>query len=200
MYVNIYIMTDQEFIKICEDSDSMLSASVKIGISFSTFKRKAKKLNCYKTNQFWNKGKTSISDIRVRSKYEDSIFVENSKVARAYIKSLIMKEGLIEYRCELCEIDGNWMGKNLNLHLDHKNGIRNDNRISNLRFLCPNCHSQTESYCSKINRSITIETYDIEYIKGVFNESSSLTECLIRLSLKDTKSNRDKLKRINAVA
>lgn len=196
MFTNIYTMTDQEFIKICEESDSMLSASKKIGISFSTFKRKAKKLGCYKTNQFWSKGKTSISDSRIGSKYKDSIFIENSKATRAYVKSLVMKEGFIEYKCEECGLGSNWMNKNLNLHLDHKNGVRNDNRISNLRFLCPNCHSQTESYCSKINRAITVETYDIEYIKSVFNECSSVTECLNRLSLKDTKSNRDKLKLI----
>ena len=187
-------MTDQEFIKICEDSDSMLSASKKIGINFSTFKRKAKKLNCYKTNQSWNRGKSSLSDERIKSKYDGDIFVENSKVTRAYLKSLIIKEELIKYQCSECGIKNIWNGKNLNLHIDHINGIRNDNRIENLRFLCPNCHSQTESYCSKVNRSVTIETYEIEYIKDVLDDCSSITECLLRLNLKDTKSNRTKLK------
>lgn len=192
-------MTDQEFIKICNDSDSMLSAARKMNISFSTFKRKAKRLNCYNTNQFWNKGKTSLSDFRIKSKYSDSIFVENSKVTREYIKSLIIKEKLIDYKCSECDIVNSWRGRNLSLHLDHRNGIRNDNRLDNLRFLCPNCHSQTESYCSSVNRSITVETYSLDEIKEVLKDSLSITECLNRLSLKDTKSNRSKLKMINAV-
>jgi 5-methylcytosine-specific restriction endonuclease McrA len=41
------------------------------------------------------------------------------------------------------------MGKPLSLHLDHKNGKNNDHRIENLRFLCPNCHSQTATYAGK---------------------------------------------------
>lgn len=187
-------MTDQDFIKLCNDSDSMLSASKKIGVSFSTFKRRAKKLNCYNTNQSWNRGKSSLSDDRIKSKYEDSIFVEDSGVTRAYLKSLIIKENLIKYECCECGIKNIWRGKNLNLHLDHINGVRNDNRIENLRFLCPNCHSQTESYCSKNFRPVTVETYEIDYIKKIIDECSSITECLNRLNLKDTKSNRTKLK------
>jgi 5-methylcytosine-specific restriction endonuclease McrA len=42
-----------------------------------------------------------------------------------------------------------WFDKKLSLHLDHKNGINNDNKIKNLRFLCPNCHSQTSTYGGK---------------------------------------------------
>lgn len=75
--------------------------------------------------------------------------VENSNSSRSSIKKRIIKEKLIEYKCNECGLIDNWNNKKLSLHLDHINGINNDNRLENLRFLCPNCHSQTASYAGK---------------------------------------------------
>jgi hypothetical protein len=52
------------------------------------------------------------------------------------------------YRCAWCDIAA-WRGQTLVLHLDHINGVSNDNRLANLRWLCPNCHSQTDTYCNR---------------------------------------------------
>lgn len=71
-------------------------------------------------------------------------------VSRHTIKERIVKDNLIPYECAECHTD-QWRGKKLTLHLDHINGINNDNRLDNLRFLCPNCHSQTDTYCGKNN-------------------------------------------------
>jgi hypothetical protein len=64
---------------------------------------------------------------------------------RDHLKGRLINAGLKEKRCELCGIDS-WMGKPLNVQLHHKNGDGTDNRLPNLQFLCPNCHSQTETY------------------------------------------------------
>ena len=65
------------------------------------------------------------------------------------MKRIILRENLIEYKCSCCGNQGIWNGKELSLQLHHINGKRTDNELSNLTFLCPNCHSQTDNYCGK---------------------------------------------------
>lgn len=189
-------MEDIIFIELCKNSKSMKEACDKIGMSFSTFKRKAKKLGCYKTNQYWSRGKTRLSDDRIKSKYKvEEIFIEDSKVKRDQIKNILIKEKLIEYVCSECGQNGNWNGKVLSLQIDHINGIRNDNRLSNLRFLCPNCHSQTSTFCNKIDsKSKKLEDFELDEIISLFEKSRSLTDLIIQLGIYDNTKNRNKLK------
>jgi len=190
-------MEDYKFIEVCNNSESMRDASIKLNMSFSTFKRKALKLGCYKTNQFWSRGKTRISDSRILSKYnKEDIFVEDSKVKRDQIKNIIIKENLIEYICSDCGNDGMWNNKVINLQLDHINGVRNDNRLENLRFLCPNCHSQTETFCNKNLNSKKIDEFDINEIINIFNKCRSITDVIVNMGIYDNTKNRNKLKLI----
>lgn len=84
-----------------------------------------------------------------RTTSDKEIFSENSNYCRQSLKKKIIKENLIEYKCKECGIEDEWNGKSISLQLDHINGINNDHRLENLRFLCPNCHSQTETYGTK---------------------------------------------------
>jgi hypothetical protein len=74
------------------------------------------------------------------------LFVKNCKHNRHVVKRAIIRDKVIPYKCE-CGLVDNWNNKPLILQLDHINGINDDNRLKNLRFLCPNCHSQTETFC-----------------------------------------------------
>lgn len=65
------------------------------------------------------------------------------------LKQRLITAGLFVEKCYECGIGPVWNSKNLVLQLDHINGDNTDNSITNLRFLCPNCHSQTNTYCGK---------------------------------------------------
>lgn len=65
------------------------------------------------------------------------------------VKLLLIKHKLLEERCVKCGLGSFWRGKSLSLHLDHMDGDARNNCLDNLRLLCPNCHSQTATYCGK---------------------------------------------------
>lgn len=79
---------------------------------------------------------------------EQEIFVLGSNVKRSTVKSAFMRYA--KYACSECGIS-EWQGRKLTLQLDHINGVRNDNRLENLRLMCPNCHSQTDTFAGKNN-------------------------------------------------
>jgi|CXWL01.1.fsa_nt_gi hypothetical protein len=79
----------------------------------------------------------------------ETILVKNSTYRhRRELKKRLLKSGLLTNKCYICGIT-DWLDIPLSLQLDHINGINNDNTLTNLRLLCPNCHSQTETFGGK---------------------------------------------------
>ena len=70
---------------------------------------------------------------------------QGRNTSRAHLRWRLLKDGVFEARCGGCGIT-HWLDKSLSMHLHHINGVGNDNRLENLKWLCPNCHSQTENY------------------------------------------------------
>ena len=77
------------------------------------------------------------------------MFRENSPHSRGTVKRYIIKNNLIPYKCSICGFEGKWQEKDLVLVLDHINGVNNDHRLENLRFLCPNCNSQQDTFAGR---------------------------------------------------
>lgn len=76
----------------------------------------------------------------------ETALVEDSKLSRSSLNWFLSKHGLRKFSCEICNIPDEWNNMSLKLEVDHINGVNNDNRVTNLRWVCPNCHSQTPTY------------------------------------------------------
>ncbi len=75
-----------------------------------------------------------------------------SKASSCKVKKRLLKENLLENKCSMCGIGPEWNERVLVLQLDHINGDSTDNRIENLRIVCPNCHTQTDTYAGRSNK------------------------------------------------
>lgn len=126
-----------------------------------------------------NRGKTYIVHTRKNMK---EILIENSSFSKNRLKQRLIKENYLQNKCIECGLETLWNNKKLVLQLDHINGISNDNRIENLRMLCPNCHSQTETYCGRKNIKHTNMNNT--------NMNKLCHKCKITKELKDFSNNR----------
>lgn len=148
-------ISDDDLKKLLSESLSFREVLIKVGYNtngsggYSTLKNECKLRNI-EIPIYYNFGK-SITGKREKLDNKD-VFCENSTYSRQHLKERIIKDNLIEYKCLECGNKGEWNEKKLVLQLEHKNGINNDNRLKNLAFLCPNCHTQTNTYAAKARK------------------------------------------------
>lgn len=96
----------------------------------------------------------------------------------------ILKTNILDYKCSICGID-EWNSQPIVLEIDHINGDKYDNRKENLRFLCPNCHSQTETFRNRLrNKSFEVNDDQIknELLKNNNNIYLTILSCGLKVS------------------
>lgn len=90
----------------------------------------------------------SIGGQKGITRTEENVFCKDSTATQSTLRRWFTKGEYVPYKCDYCGIS-EWQGKELVLQLDHINGDNHDNRLENLHWLCPNCHSQTDTFCGK---------------------------------------------------
>lgn len=98
-----------------------------------------------------------------------------------YLKRIIKEYNLLEYKCTECNIT-KWNNKELTLELDHIDGQAHNCKIENLRFLCPNCHSQTDTFRGKSINTGKKKVTDNDLIESL-KQTENIRQALIKVGL-----------------
>ena len=154
--------TDEELILAVSDSISISSVLREIGLSLSggnhrSIKSLIKEMNLdisHFTGQAHMKGHRNKWSLAAKPLEE--ILIKGSRLQNSNLRTRLIKEGILENKCFCCKMLPIWDNKPLTLQLDHIDGDYTNNELSNLRLLCPNCHSQTPTWSGK-NRKIGLK-------------------------------------------
>ena len=143
---------------LCQNSYSYAEVLAKAGRkktgggSFQSLKKAIDKYEIdisHFTHQAWQKSPNQAKQ-PVKEKYLlKDIFKKDSCVTQKVLRGYVERHHLITYQCEFCACDGTWQDGKISLELDHIDGDTHNNELTNLRYLCPNCHALTSTYRGK---------------------------------------------------
>ena len=153
-YVKNKGIYEKEFIqKVVNDSVSYKESLIKMGLRAAggNYKILKKYINLYglSISHFESPEEVSKRNLFKDKIPLDEVLVENSTYSRTSLKIRLYDDKILERECSLCGQDENWNGMKISLILDHINGIYNDNRLENLRMVCPNCNAGLVTHCGK---------------------------------------------------
>jgi hypothetical protein len=117
--------------------------------------------------------KQGLACFERKIKIQDKLVKGDKHVGSADIKAYLVKNNLVENKCSVCNLPPVWNNKPLTLQLDHINGDHFDNRVENLRLICPNCHTQTETFTGRNNAKYQTKKCSICKIKDLRSENIS---------------------------
>lgn len=123
---------------------SMAYASKLAGMPYRTFIYRAKQLNVYAPNQS-GKGLSKKKPKHLIISLDEILQGKHPQYQTNKLRLRLLKEKIKKNKCDKCKIES-WNNRNITIELDHINGNSNDHRLDNLQMLCPNCHSQTDTF------------------------------------------------------
>jgi len=183
-----------DIINVIQDKNiSMTQAAKIIGIPMTSFKRICKTYDIYdpriNLNAIANR-KIQIKRKNInREKIIDIIVGKrNPHIPSNTLKTKLLKYELIDPVCSKCGNTGTWNGEQLVLQLDHIDGNSRNNLKENLRLLCPNCHSQTKTYCRSVYSPNRVKYDELEKIVKEHNPKT-MNELLGLLGVTSAKLN-----------
>ena len=144
--------------ELCQDSYSYAEVLRKAGRkqgggTQATLRKKIEEFGIdisHFTGQRWQDSPNQIDNHENREKYSlEEVFIKNSPVTQKVLRGYVERHNLIPYKCQNCGCDGHWQNGIIALEIDHIDGDNTNNEISNLRYLCPNCHALTDTYRGK---------------------------------------------------
>ena len=147
--------------RLCSESYSYAEVIKKLGNipkggNYSILKRYIKKYDIdisHFTHQQWHSSPNQLNNPNFHKGDEkwtdETLFVDNSYASHNALRKYVRRHEIFPYKCVNCGCDGNWMGGTISLELDHIDGNNMNNQLSNLRYLCPNCHALTDTYRGK---------------------------------------------------
>jgi len=144
--------------KFAEYTDDELKATVAECFNLSHIIRtlKINKIYHYKIREFIENNNLSTAHFKIV--YKHTPYNGNKIRSFTSFKKKLLNEGKLINKCAICKMDPIWNDKPLMLQLDHINGDHSNNRIENLRLLCPNCHTQTDTYTGRNSKKDTVKT------------------------------------------
>lgn len=136
--------TDEQLIEAVKTSTYLIEVGRKLGLSSATDLMKTRIVELKLDISHFGLPKHQAGKAKI---YSDSeVFIKDTRTNHVHVKRRAIEQGYVVNKCYWCGVEEEWNGKSITLELDHINGDNKDNRIENLRILCPNCHSQTETY------------------------------------------------------
>lgn len=143
--------TDDDLAAAIAASRTIADALRLMGLSVSpgNYKTVAKYVKLLGLSTDHHTGKAHGTSITPQKQPLESILVQGSTYNTSHLRKRLIKEGLLEEGCAECSLGPEWRGRPLTLQLDHVNGDPSDNRLENLRLLCPNCHTQTKNFTGR---------------------------------------------------
>jgi hypothetical protein len=135
-----------------------------------------------KQPHFTDEHRAASAHIRKDEVVADLFTEANTKYrSNHYLKRIIREYNLLPWKCSCCSIDS-WQGKNIILELDHINGSAHNCKLENLRLLCPNCHSQTDTFRGRGINAGKKKVSDDE-LKESLKNSKNIRQALINVGL-----------------